>query len=60
MGEMTPQAMDRERAKIGYVGGEPTGEEIPFSPESPQPVSFTGVVEASKYAPVRFRRWYLL
>jgi hypothetical protein len=35
MGEMTPQAMDRDRAKIDYMAGEPADEEILFSPESP-------------------------
>jgi integrase len=35
MGEMTPEARDRERGKIDYLGGEPEGEEIVFEPQSP-------------------------
>jgi hypothetical protein len=35
MGEMMLQAMDRERGKIGYMGGEPADDEVLFSPDSP-------------------------
>ena len=34
MGEMTPRAMDRERGKIDYMGGEPADDEVLFSPDS--------------------------
>lgn len=34
MGEMTPEARDRERAKIDYVGGEPEGDTVPFNPRT--------------------------
>ena len=42
MGEMTPQAMDRERAKIDYMGGEPADEEVLFEPDSPALASTYG------------------
>lgn len=35
MGEMTPEARDRERSKIDYMGGEPKEEEIVYQPQSP-------------------------
>ena len=35
MGEMTPEAMDRERSKIDYMGGEPEKDEIVYTPQSP-------------------------
>jgi len=35
MGEMTPEAMDRERSKIDYMGGEPKQEEIVYEPSTP-------------------------
>jgi integrase len=35
MGEITPEAMDRERAKIDYMGGEPDTDAVLFKPESP-------------------------
>lgn len=35
MGEMTPEAMERERSKIDYMGGEPEQEEIVYTPQSP-------------------------
>lgn len=35
MGEMTPEAMDRERGKIDFMGGEPRQEETLFEPSTP-------------------------
>jgi len=35
MGEMTPEARDRERSKIDYLGGEPRREEQPMQPATP-------------------------
>jgi len=35
MGEMTPEARDRERGKIDYMGGETREEEIVYEPQSP-------------------------
>jgi len=35
MGEMTPEAMERERSKIDYMGGEPEKDEIVYTPQSP-------------------------
>jgi len=35
MGEMTPEARDRERGKIDYMGGKPEQEEVVFEPGSP-------------------------
>lgn len=35
MGEMTPEAMERERSKIDYMGGEPEQDEIVYTPQSP-------------------------
>lgn len=40
LGEMTPEAQQRERAKIDYVGGTPDGETMPYSPRT------TGLGEA--------------
>jgi len=34
MGEMTPRAMERERGKIDYMGGEPDQDEVVFEPSS--------------------------
>jgi integrase len=34
MGEMTPEARDRERGKIDYMGGEPRENEIVYEPQS--------------------------
>lgn len=34
MGEMTPEARDRERAKIDYMGGEPEEDQAVFEPRS--------------------------
>lgn len=41
MGEMTPEARDRERSKIDYVGGEPS-DEIVFEPRTPAAKSTYG------------------
>lgn len=35
MGEMTPEARDRERSKIDYLGGEPKEKEQVFQPKTP-------------------------
>lgn len=35
MGEITPEAQQRERAKIDYAGGEGEGVELPFNPRTP-------------------------
>jgi len=35
MGEMTPEARDRERGKIDYVGGTPEQERVVMEPDSP-------------------------
>lgn len=35
MGEITPEAQQRERAKIDYVGGDPERDTMPFNPRSP-------------------------
>jgi len=35
MGQITPEAAQRERAKIDYMGGDEDGEEIPFTPATP-------------------------
>lgn len=35
MGEMTPEARDRERSKIDFVGGEPAQDQAVFEPRSP-------------------------
>jgi integrase len=35
MGEMTPQAQERERSKVDFYGGEPRSDEAVFSPQSP-------------------------
>jgi len=34
MGEITPEAQQRERSKIDYVGGEPEEDTVPFSPRT--------------------------
>jgi integrase len=34
MGEMTPRAMERERGKIDYMGGDPDQDEVIFEPTS--------------------------
>jgi len=34
LGEMTPEARDRERAKIDYVGGDTEAETMPFNPRT--------------------------
>jgi len=35
MGEMTPEARDRERSKIDYLGGEPEPGAQPMQPQTP-------------------------
>lgn len=35
MGEITPEAQQRERSKIDYVGGDPEDDTMPFNPRSP-------------------------
>ena len=45
MRETTPQAMDRERAKTSYLGGEPADEDVLFEPDSPAPASTYGRAE---------------
>jgi len=34
MGEITPEAQQRERSKIDYVGGDPEEDTVPFSPRT--------------------------
>lgn len=34
MGEITPEAQQRERSKIDYVGGDPEADTMPFNPRS--------------------------
>jgi hypothetical protein len=34
MGEITPEAQQRERSKIDYVGGDPEQDTMPFSPRT--------------------------
>jgi len=36
MGEITPEAQQRERSKIDYVGGETEEQTMPFNPRSPE------------------------
>lgn len=35
MGEMTPEARDRERGKIDFVGGEPEADQVLYEPKTP-------------------------
>jgi len=35
MGQITPEAQQRERGKIDYLGGDPQSDEIVYEPESP-------------------------
>lgn len=35
MGQITPEAAERERGKIDYMGGDPAEEETPFTPRTP-------------------------
>lgn len=35
MGQITPEAQQRERGKIDYLGGDPAADEVVYEPESP-------------------------